>query len=67
MTAASMISQRKFQSDYQRKIAYMYEKSTENKTCYLFNEKNYRISIIFGTIYCFLYAKKYEKQELLFI
>ena len=48
MTAASMISQRKFQSDYQRKIGYMYEKSTENKTCYLFNEKVYRLGILYS-------------------
>ena len=53
MTAASMISQRKFQSDYQRKIGYMYEKSTENKTCYLFNEKIYRIGILYS---CLLYT-----------
>ena len=38
-------------SPQKRKIGYMYEKSTENKTCYLFNEKVYRLSILYSILF----------------
>ena len=38
-------------SPQKRKIGYMYQKSTENKTCYLFNEKVYRLSILYSILF----------------
>ena len=48
-------------SPQKRKIGYMYEKSTENKTCYLFNEKVYRLSILYSILFV------YSITSLLFI